>query len=198
LPVVNRKSKIHQGDFMREEVFTDKGAKPVGIYSQGIVASGKTVYISGQGPIDPATGQLVKGSFREEAERVFQNLAILLEAAGTSWANVTKVGVAVGAANFSAHHAVSCIGMGADSSRAHPIPEAGPAGTGIKLGSAAVELSVTADAVVAPVALLIPVGASEWPLGAALAGNTKLLGCQLLAPLLLAGTSGQATVEAAG
>ena len=78
---------------MREEVFTDKGAKPVGIYSQGIVASGKTVYISGQGPIDPATGQLVTGSFRDEAERVFQNLAILLEAAGTSWANVTKVGV---------------------------------------------------------------------------------------------------------
>lgn len=78
---------------MRKEVYTEKGAKPVGIYSQGIIASGPTVYISGQGPIDPATGQLVKGSFREEAERVFENLTILLEAAGTSWANVTKVGV---------------------------------------------------------------------------------------------------------
>jgi 2-iminobutanoate/2-iminopropanoate deaminase len=78
---------------MRKEVYTEKGAKPVGIYSQGIVASGPTVYISGQGPIDPETGQLVKGSFREEAERVFENLTILLEAAGTSWANVTKVGV---------------------------------------------------------------------------------------------------------
>jgi 2-iminobutanoate/2-iminopropanoate deaminase len=78
---------------MRTEVYTEKGAKPVGIYSQGIVASGPTVYISGQGPINPETGQLVKGSFREEAERVFQNLTILLEAAGTSWANVTKVGV---------------------------------------------------------------------------------------------------------
>jgi 2-iminobutanoate/2-iminopropanoate deaminase len=78
---------------MRKEVFTEKGAKPVGIYSQGIIASGPTVYISGQGPIDPETGQLVKGSFREEAERVFQNLTILLEASGTSWANVTKVGV---------------------------------------------------------------------------------------------------------
>ncbi len=78
---------------MREEVFTEKGAKPVGIYSQGIIASGPTVYISGQGPNDPATGQRVTGSFRDEAERVFQNLTILLEAAGTSWANVTKVGV---------------------------------------------------------------------------------------------------------
>ncbi len=78
---------------MRKEVYTDKGAKPVGVYSQGIVASGTTVYISGQGPNDPATGQRVQGSFRDEAERVFENLTILLEAAGTSWANVTKVGV---------------------------------------------------------------------------------------------------------
>jgi 2-iminobutanoate/2-iminopropanoate deaminase len=78
---------------MRKEVYTEKGAKPVGVYSQGIVARGTTVYISGQGPNDPETGQRVTGSFRAEAERVFQNLSILLEAAGTSWANVTKVGV---------------------------------------------------------------------------------------------------------
>lgn len=78
---------------MRKEVYTEKGAKPAGIYSQGIIASGPTVYISGQGPNDPATGQRVTGSFRAEAERVFENLTILLEAAGTSWAHVTKVGV---------------------------------------------------------------------------------------------------------
>lgn len=78
---------------MRKEVYTEKGAKPAGIYSQGIIASGPVVYISGQGPNDPATGQRVTGSFRQEAERVFENLTILLEAAGTSWAHVTKVGV---------------------------------------------------------------------------------------------------------
>lgn len=78
---------------MREEVFTEKGAPPAGVYSQGIVASGKTVYISGQGPLDPATGNRVEGSFRAQAERVFDNLSILLEAAGTDWAHVTKVGV---------------------------------------------------------------------------------------------------------
>lgn len=78
---------------MRKEVFTEKGAPPAGVYSQGIVASGTTVYISGQGPLDPATGQRVEGGFREQAIRVFENLSILLEAAGTDWAHVTKVGV---------------------------------------------------------------------------------------------------------
>ena len=78
---------------MRKEVYTEKGAPPAGIYSQGIVADGPVAYIAGQGPIDPATGQRVEGGFREQATRVFDNLTILLEAAGTSWEQVTKVGV---------------------------------------------------------------------------------------------------------
>ena len=78
---------------MRKEVYTEKGAPPAGIYSQGIVADGAVAYIAGQGPLDPATGQRIEGGFREQATRVFDNLTILLEAAGTSWANVTKVGV---------------------------------------------------------------------------------------------------------
>ena len=78
---------------MRKEVYTEKGAPPAGIYSQGIVADGPVAYIAGQGPLDPATGQHVEGGFREQATRVFDNLTILLEAAGTSWEHVTKVGV---------------------------------------------------------------------------------------------------------
>lgn len=78
---------------MRKEIFTEKGAPPAGVYSQGIAARGTTVYISGQGPLDPATGQIVDGGFQEQATRVFENLKILLEAAGTDWAHVTKVGV---------------------------------------------------------------------------------------------------------
>ena len=112
--------------------------------------------------------------------------------------DVAKVGVAICAANFGAHHAVGVIGVGADGSSAYPIPEAGPAGTGIKLGGAAVKLGITADAVVAAIALLVPVSAAEGTLGTALAGNPELLRRQLLAPLLLAGPAGQATVEAAG
>ena len=67
--------------------------------------------------------------------------------------NVAKVGVAICAANFGAHHAVGVIGVGADRSRAYPIPETGPAGTGIKLGGAAVQLGIAADAVVTAIAL---------------------------------------------
>ncbi|MCL4832659.1 MAG: Rid family detoxifying hydrolase [Caldilineaceae bacterium] len=77
---------------MRKEVFTEKGAPPAGIYSQGIVASGPTVFISGQGPRNPASGQ-VASDFRGQAVQVFENLKTLLEAAGTNWAHVTKVGV---------------------------------------------------------------------------------------------------------
>jgi 2-iminobutanoate/2-iminopropanoate deaminase len=78
---------------MRKDIFTEKGAQPRGPYSQAIVASGPQVYVAGQGPTDPATGELVLGSFREQAERTFQNIGILLEAAGTSWENVVKVNV---------------------------------------------------------------------------------------------------------
>ena len=51
------------------------------------------VYVSGQGPVDPVSGELRIGSFREQAELVFDNITTLLEAAGTSWANVVRVGV---------------------------------------------------------------------------------------------------------
>lgn len=77
---------------MRQDIYTPKGAAPAGPYSQAIVAEGKFVYVSGQGPADPETGELCLGSFREQAERVFKNLGILLEASGASWADVVKVG----------------------------------------------------------------------------------------------------------
>lgn len=78
---------------MRKQVFTEKGAKPVGPYSQAIVADGPTVYVSGQGPIDPKTGTFDKDDFAAQVKQVFENLTVLLEAAGTSWANVVRVGV---------------------------------------------------------------------------------------------------------
>jgi 2-iminobutanoate/2-iminopropanoate deaminase len=78
---------------MRKEIRTDKGAAPQGPYSQAIVAEGKTVYVSGQGPVDPETGEMQLGTFREQAELAFKNVGTLLEAAGTSWANALKVGI---------------------------------------------------------------------------------------------------------
>jgi len=78
---------------MRKTVATTTGAKPIGPYSQAIIAEGKFVYFSGQGPLNPDTGQLVLGSFREQALRTFTNLGLLLSAAGAGWDDVVKVNV---------------------------------------------------------------------------------------------------------
>ena len=76
---------------MRQAIYTEKGAAPAGPYSQAIVAEGRYVFVSGQGPADPATGELRLSSFREQAEQVFSNIGVLLDAAGASWADVVKV-----------------------------------------------------------------------------------------------------------
>jgi 2-iminobutanoate/2-iminopropanoate deaminase len=78
---------------MRTPIVTTSAPAPRGVYSQAIVAEGRLLFVSGQGPSDPATGELVLGSFREQAERTFRNVGALLTAGGTSWANVAKVNV---------------------------------------------------------------------------------------------------------
>lgn len=62
-------------------------------FSAGIIAEGKFAFISGQGPFDPATGQLAGESFEEQAHQVFRNISTLLEIAGTGWEHVVKVNV---------------------------------------------------------------------------------------------------------
>jgi len=57
--------------------------KAIGPYSQAVRA-GDTVYLSGQIPLDPATGELVGGSFEDQARRVFENLKAVAAAAGAS------------------------------------------------------------------------------------------------------------------
>lgn len=78
---------------MRTPISTPNAPAPKGIYSQAIVADGPLVFVAGQGPADPATGDLKLGSFREQAERTFRNVGAILEAAGSGWAHVTKVNV---------------------------------------------------------------------------------------------------------
>jgi 2-iminobutanoate/2-iminopropanoate deaminase len=78
---------------MRRQVTSPKAAPPRGIYSPAIVASGTMAFISGQGPVDPATGELRLGSFAEQAGLAFGNVGVLLEASGSSWAQAVKVGV---------------------------------------------------------------------------------------------------------
>jgi len=75
-------------------VATDDAPKAIGPYSQGIRANG-FVYTSGQIPLDPATGELVGGSFEEQVHRVFANLRAILAAAGTDFSRVVKATVYV-------------------------------------------------------------------------------------------------------
>jgi reactive intermediate/imine deaminase len=78
---------------MSLQIIQTPSAPPaIGSYSQA-VRSGDTVYVSGQLPIDPATGQLVTGDIDAEIHRVFDNLQAIAKAAGGSFANVAKLNV---------------------------------------------------------------------------------------------------------
>lgn len=76
----------------RQPIHTESAPKAIGPYSQAIIANG-FVFCSGQTGIDPATGKLVEGDVQVQAERVLNNLKAVLEAAGTSLANVVKTTV---------------------------------------------------------------------------------------------------------
>ena len=76
----------------RQTIHTADAPKAIGTYSQAVRA-GNTVYISGQIPLDPATGQLISGDIEAEIRRVFDNLKAIATAAGGSLANVVKVNV---------------------------------------------------------------------------------------------------------
>ena len=67
-------------------------APPVGPYSAAIRVDG-FLYVSGQAGQDPATGKLVEGGVVAEAERIFRNLAAILQSAGRSFDDVVRAGV---------------------------------------------------------------------------------------------------------
>jgi reactive intermediate/imine deaminase len=76
----------------RQIIQTADAPKAIGPYSQA-VRVGDTVYVSGQIPLDPASGQLVSGDIEAEIRRVFDNLKAIAQAAGGSLANVVKLSV---------------------------------------------------------------------------------------------------------
>ena len=77
---------------MKQSIKTDNAPAAIGPYSQAIKAGG-FVFVSGQIPIDPATGEFVAGGIAEQTERVLKNLAAVLEAAGSSLDQVVKTTV---------------------------------------------------------------------------------------------------------
>jgi len=76
----------------REIISTEKAPKAVGPYSQAVRA-GDFIFASGQVAIDPSTGKLIEGGVAEQTRQALKNLSAVLEAAGSSLAQVVKTTV---------------------------------------------------------------------------------------------------------
>ena len=77
-----------------QEISTNNAPASIGPYSQGI-RDGDTVYVSGQGAVNPKTGEIVGDDVREQTSQTLENIAAILEAAGGSLDDVVKATVFV-------------------------------------------------------------------------------------------------------
>ncbi len=76
----------------KQVVFTDAAPAAVGPYSQAIIASGgKTVFLSGQIGLEPATGELVSENFEGQVRQAFANLEAVVKEAGGTLADIVKL-----------------------------------------------------------------------------------------------------------
>jgi 2-iminobutanoate/2-iminopropanoate deaminase len=75
---------------MKKVIQTDKAPKAIGPYSQAIQA-GNMIFLSGQIPIDPKTGELTGGDIRQQTQQVLENIKGLLESQGLGMGDVIKV-----------------------------------------------------------------------------------------------------------
>lgn len=83
---------------MKEIISTDKAPAPMGPYSP-VVAFDKLIFVSGQGPIDTETKELVTGTIQEETRVTLENIKNILEDVGSSMENVLKVTAYLGDMN---------------------------------------------------------------------------------------------------
>jgi 2-iminobutanoate/2-iminopropanoate deaminase len=77
---------------VKQAIVSPKAPNPAGAYSPALRA-GQFLFLSGQIPIDPGTGQLVTGSIAVQTRRVMDNLGALLEAAGLSFTHIVRTTV---------------------------------------------------------------------------------------------------------
>jgi 2-iminobutanoate/2-iminopropanoate deaminase len=81
---------------MKEIISTNKAQNPAGMpYSQAVKV-GNTIYVAGQGPFDPDTGQLIGKTLEEQARRALDNLQAILEEAKSKLSDVVQVTVFLG------------------------------------------------------------------------------------------------------
>ena len=83
--IINRKK-------MKKVIFTEKAPAAIGPYSQAVEVNGM-VFLSGQIPVDPATGEFVPGGVTEQTIQVFENIKNVLAEAGLTTANIVKTTV---------------------------------------------------------------------------------------------------------
>lgn len=76
----------------KEVVYSSNAPEPIGPYSQAIKA-GNTLFVSGQIPIDSASGQLISGDIIAETHQVMKNLQAILQTAGMDFSNVVKCSI---------------------------------------------------------------------------------------------------------
>lgn len=77
---------------MKKVIKTDRAPQAVGPYSQAVEAAG-FVFVSGQIPLDPMTGNIVPGGIREQTRQVLENAKAILSTAGCTMNDVVKVSV---------------------------------------------------------------------------------------------------------
>jgi 2-iminobutanoate/2-iminopropanoate deaminase len=73
----------------KQVIFTDNAPRPIGPYSQAIKSNG-FIFVSGQIPIDPASGTVLSGNIHQETRLILDNISRILEAAGSSLDKVVK------------------------------------------------------------------------------------------------------------
>jgi 2-iminobutanoate/2-iminopropanoate deaminase len=77
---------------MKKIINTPKAPAPIGPYNQAVLIK-DTLYISGQIPIDPATGKLVEGDIKKETKQSMENLKAILDEAGLTFEHVVKTSI---------------------------------------------------------------------------------------------------------
>ena len=121
----------------KQVISTDKAPAAVGAYSQGIIANG-FVFTAGQVPLVPGTSNLAEGGIEGQTRQVMNNIKGVLEASGSSMANVVKTTVFLADINdFAAFNAVY----------GSYFPENPPARTTVQAGALPIGASIEVEAI---------------------------------------------------
>jgi len=122
----------------KKVIATAEAPSAIGPYSQGVAAAGTAVYVSGQIPIDPATGSMVEGSIEVQTRRSLNNVRAVLKAAGAGLKDVVKTTVFLSDLNdFAAMNAVY----------AEFFPENGPARSTVQVAGLPKNAKVEIEAI---------------------------------------------------